>query len=73
MQSDRAFQMMPAIIEWCVGPPLVGEPQSIGETARRQAAALHPTASLRLSLGQEIVVPAAFNRHLCEAADWKIR
>jgi hypothetical protein len=63
MQSDRALQMVPAITEWSVGPALVAGPQFIGETARRQAprpsrglepvetaAALHPTASLRLRL-----------------------
>ena len=48
MQSGRALRMMPAITELCVGPALVAEPQFIGETARRQAAALHSTASLRL-------------------------
>ena len=50
MQSDRTQRMMSAITELCVDAALVAGPQFIGRTARRQAAALHPTASFRLSL-----------------------
>ena len=41
MQANRVLRMVSAITEWCVGPPLVGGPNSGWAAARRQAPALH--------------------------------